>query len=210
MAGWHHWHSGHELGQTSGDSEGQGGLECCSPWSCKESDKTWERTTPEVCPSSCPLQGDTIKLSHPLSATPFSFCPQSFPASGTFQMSQLFTSDDYNTGVSASASVFPMRSQGWFPLRLTSLISLLFRGLSWVFSSTTVWRHPFFHALTSLQSSSHYCTWPLGRPYPWTIGTFVSRVMSLLSNTLSILVIAFLPRSNHLLISWLQLPLQWS
>ena len=138
-----------------------------TPWTASCQASLLPSPTPEVCPNSCPLQGDTIKPAHPLSSTPFSFCPQSFPASGTFPMSQLFTSDDCNTGVSASASVFPMRSQGWFPLRLTSLISLLFKGLSWVFSSTTIWRHPFFGALTSLQSSSQNCTWPLARPYPW-------------------------------------------
>ena len=71
----------------------------------------------------------------------FSFCPQSFPASGTFPMSQLFMSDDQNTGVSASALILPMIVQGWFPLRLTSLISLLPRGLSGVFSNTTVQKH---------------------------------------------------------------------
>ena len=85
----------------------------------------------------------------------FSFCPHSFQASGAFQVSQLFTSDDQNTGASASASVFPMSIQGWFPLRLTGLISLLSKGLSRVFSSTTVWRHQFFGILPSLWSSSH-------------------------------------------------------
>ena len=77
---------------------------------------------------------DAIQPSHPL--THFSFCPQSFPASGTFPMSWLFASDNQNTGVSASASVLPMSIQDWFPLRLTGLISLLSKGLSEVFSST--------------------------------------------------------------------------
>ena len=81
------------------------------------------------------------------SDTLFFFCPQSFPASGTFLMSQLFTSDDQNTGISASASVLPMSIQGWFPLRLISLISLLFKGLSGVFSSATVQRYQFFSTL---------------------------------------------------------------
>ena len=91
----------------------------------------------------------------------FFFCPLSFPASGTFPMSHLFTSDDWNSG--ASASVLPMSIQGWFHLRLTGLISLLFKGLSGIFSSTTVWRHQFFITLLSLQSSSHNWMWPLGR-----------------------------------------------
>ena len=119
--------------------------------------------SPEVYPSSCPLHW----WSHPAISSSdalFSFCPQSFPASGTFPMNQLFASGDQNTGASASASVLPKSIQGWFPLRLTGLISLLSKGLSRVFSSTTVRRHQFFDALPSLQSSSHNHTWPLGRP----------------------------------------------
>ena len=81
------------------------------------------------------------------------FCSQSFPASGTFPLSQLFTSSDQNTGASASASVLPVSFQGWFPLRLTGLISSLSRGLSGVFSSTTVPRHQFFGILLSLWSA---------------------------------------------------------
>ena len=87
----------------------------------------------------------------------FSFCPQSLPASGTCPMSQQFASDDHNTG--ASASVLPMSIQGWFPLSLTGLISLLSRGLSGVFSSTTVQRHKFFGALPSLQSKLWSSQW---------------------------------------------------
>ena len=79
--------------------------------------------------------GDAIQTSHPLTPS-FPFCPQSFPASGTFPMNHLFTSDDQNTG--ASASVLPVNIQGWFLLRLTGLISLLSKGLLGVFSSTTV------------------------------------------------------------------------
>ena len=99
----------------------------------------------------------------------FSFCPLSFPASGTFPMSWLFVSGDQNIRDSASASVPPMSIQGWFPLRLTGLISLLPKGLSGVFSSTTVHKHQFFGALPSLWSSSHNCR-PLGRPQPWLYG----------------------------------------
>ena len=80
----------------------------------------------------------------------------SFPTSGTFPMSWLLISDDQNTG--ASASVLPMSIQGWFPLRLANLIFLLSKGLSGVFSNTTVWRHQFFVALPSLWSSSHIYT----------------------------------------------------
>ena len=84
---------------------------------------------------------------------PFS-CLQSFPASGSFPMSRLFTSGGHSIGASASASFLPMNIQSWFPLGLTSLISLQSKGLSRVFSSTTVWKHQLFSAQTSLWSNS--------------------------------------------------------
>ena len=118
--------------------------------------------SPEVCPSSCPLHWwchPAISSSDAL----FSFWPLSFPVSETFLVSQLFTSDYQNAGVSASALVLLMSIQGWFPLRLTGLISLLSKRLSGVFSSTIVRRHQFFGALPSLQSSSHNCIWSLWR-----------------------------------------------
>ena len=90
--------------------------------------------SPEVCPSSCPLHWwchSAISSSDALF-----FCPQSFPALGTFPMSWLFTSGDQTTGPSASALVLPMSIEGWFPLRLTGLISLLSKGLSGIFSTT--------------------------------------------------------------------------
>ena len=117
--------------------------------------------SPKVCPSSCPLHW----WYHPgiSSSDTLFFCPQSFPALRTFPMSQLFISDDWNTGDSALASVLPS-IQGWFPLRLTGLISLLSEGLSGAFSSTTVRRHQFFGILSSLQSSSHNHTLPGSSP----------------------------------------------
>jgi len=87
------------------------------------------------CPSSCSLD----RWCHPAVSSSdalFSFCPQSFPASGTFPMSHLFTSDDHNTGASALASVLPVNIQGCSPLRLTGLLSLLFEGLSGVFPAS--------------------------------------------------------------------------
>ena len=93
--------------------------------------------------------------------TLFSSCPQSFPASGSFLMSQLFASGGQSIGASASAPVLPVNIQGWFPLGLTALISLLSKGLSRVFSNTTVWKHQFFSAQPSLWSSSHIHTWLL-------------------------------------------------
>ena len=106
--------------------------------------------------------GDAVQPSHPLTSSTLSALNVS-QHQGLFQCC-LFSSDDQNTGASASASVLPVNIQDWFPLILTSLISLLSKGLSGVFSSTTVWRPQFFGVLPSLQSSSHNCTWPLGRP----------------------------------------------
>ena len=107
-------------------------------------------------------------------------------------------------GVSASASVLPMNIQCWTPLELTGLISLQSKGLSRVFSSTTVQKCQFFSTRPSLWSSSHICTWLLEKTIALTIQIFVGKMMSLLFNTLSRFVIAFLPRSKHFSISWLQ------
>ena len=104
--------------------------------------------TPGVYPNSCPLSW----WCHPTissSVVPFSSCPQSFPASGSFQMSQFFTWVGQSIGVSASASVLPMNTQGWSPLGWTGWISLQSKGLSRVFSSTTVQKHQFFGAQLS-------------------------------------------------------------
>ena len=87
---------------------------------------------------------------HLILCHPFSFCPQSFPALGSFPMSQLFPSGGQNTGASASASVLSMNIQGWFPLGLTGLISLQSKGLSRVFCSTTIQKHQFFGTQPSL------------------------------------------------------------
>ena len=105
--------------------------------------------------------GDAIQPSHPLIPSSSAL---TLSISGNFPMSQVFASDDQNTGVSASVSVLPASVQGWFPLRLTGLISLLSRGLSDVFSSTTVRRYQFFGARPSSQSNSHIHTWPVGKP----------------------------------------------
>ena len=111
-----------------------------------------------VCSKSCPLS----RWCHPTissSVTPFSSCPQSFPASGSFPMNQLFPSGGQSTGASASTSVLPINIQGWFPLGWTGWISLPFKGLSRVFSSTTVWKHHFLGSQPSLWSNFHICTW---------------------------------------------------
>ena len=157
--------------------------------------------TPRVCPSSCSLHWwccSAISSSDSL----FSFCPQYFPASGTFPMNRLFTSDDRNSGASASASVLPVNIQCWSPLRLAGFISLLSKGFQESspgqqfkgINSLGFW-FLYSPALTTLHD--HW------EGHSFDIGTFVSRVMSLLFNTLSRFVIAFLPRSSHLLISWI-------
>ena len=95
---------------------------------------------------------------------PFSFCPQSLPASESFPMSQLFTWGGQSTGVSALASFLPKKSQGWSPSEWTGWISLQSKGLSRVSSNTTVQKHQFFGAQLSSQSNSHIHTWPLEKP----------------------------------------------
>ena len=116
--------------------------------------------TPGVYSNSCPLS----QWCHPIissSVIPFSSRLQSFPESGSFQMSQFFTSGGPSVGVSASASVLPMNIQDWFPLGWTGWISLLSKGLSRVFSNTTIQKHQFFSAQLSLWSNSHIHTWLL-------------------------------------------------
>ena len=95
------------------------------------------------------------------SDVPFSSCPQSLPASESFAMSQLFAWGGQSTGVSASASFSPKKSQGWSPLEWTGWISLQSKGLSRVFFNTTIQKHQFFGAQFSSQSNSHIHTWPL-------------------------------------------------
>ena len=118
---------------------------------------------PRTCPSSCSLH-QWCHLAISSYDTMFSFCLWSVPALGTILMSHMFASDDQNTGASALASVLPVNILGWSPLRLICLIFLLSKGLSRVFSSTTVQRHQFFGIPLCLWSSSHKSIWPLGRP----------------------------------------------
>ena len=122
--------------------------------------------------------------------------PSIFPASGSFPMSHLFASGSQNFGALASASVLPMNIQDWFPLGLTGLISLLSKGLSRVFTSTTVWKQQFFSAQPSLWSNSHIS---MVKAMLLTIWTFVGKLMSLLFIKLSTFVITFLLRSKHFL-----------
>ena len=124
---------------------------------------------PGVYSNSCPLS-QWCHPTIPSSVVPFSSCSQSFPASGSFQMSQFFASDGQSIGVSASASVLPMNVQDWFPLGWTGGIFLHTRGLSRIFSNTTVQQHQFFSAQPSLWSNSHMTT---GKTITLTIQSFV-------------------------------------
>ena len=123
------------------------------------------------CPSATPgVHSDSRPSSqwcHPAissSVIPFSSCPQSLPASESFPMSQRFTWGGQSTGVSASASFLPKKSQDWSPLEWTGWISLQSKGLSSVFSNSTVQKHQFFGTKPSSQSNSHIHTWPQEKP----------------------------------------------
>ena len=131
-----------------------------TPWTA-ERQTSLSFTISRVHENLCPLSqwcDPTISSS----ATPFSICLQSFPASGSFPMCYLFASGGQSIG--ASASVLPKNIQNWFPLGLTGLISLPSKRLSRVFSSTTVQKHQFFGVQPSSQSNSHIHTWPQEKP----------------------------------------------
>ena len=130
--------------------------------------------TPGVHPDSRP-SGQWCHPAISSSIIPFSSCPQSLPASESFPMSQPFTSSGQSIGVSALASVLPMNTQGWSHLGWTGWISLQPKGLSIVFSNTTVQKHQFFGAQPSSQSNSHIHTWPQEKPYPWLDETLLAK-----------------------------------
>ena len=154
------------------------------------------RSSLRLKPIQSVMPSSHLILSHPLLLLPWIF-----PSIRVISNE----SGGQSIGVSASASVSPMTIQGWFPLGLSSLISLQSNGLSRVFSSTTVQKHKFFGTQPSLWSNSHpYMT--TGKTIALTIQTFVGKVMSLLFKTLSRFVIVFLLRSKRLWISWLQSP----
>ena len=156
-----------------------------------------------VCSDSCPLSRwcyPTISSS----VVPFSSCPQSFPASGSFPVSQLFESNGQSIGVSASASVLPKNIEDWSPLGWTGWISLQSKGLSRVITNTTVWKHQFFSAQLSFMIQ-------LSRPYMTTGKSIALCVLCRQSdisafNTVFRFVVAFLPRSKRPWMSWLQSP----
>ena len=142
------------------------------------SDSLWPHVSQHArppCPSPTPgvhsNSRPSSRWSHPAissSVIPFSSCPQSFPATGPFPMSQLFPSGSQSIGAWASASVLPMSIQGWFPLRLIGLISLLSKGLSRVFSSITVRKHRFFGTQPTLWSNYLYITTGKNHSFDYT------------------------------------------
>ena len=175
----------------------------CEPMDCSTPGFPVHHQLPEFTQTHIHWVGDAIHL---ILCHPLLLHPQSFPASGSFQINQFFILGGQSIGDSASVAVFPMNIQNWFSLGLTGLISLQSKGLSRVFSNnTTVQKHQFLRwAFFMAQLSHPYTT--IGKIIPLTRWTFVGKAMSLLFNMLSKLVIAFLPRSRHLLISWLQSP----
>ena len=130
--------------------------------------------TPRAYPNSCPWS----RWFHPtvsFSVVPFSSHLKSSPTSGAFPVSQFFASGGQSIGVSASASVLPMNIQDWFPLGWTGWISLESKGLSRVFSNTTVQKHQFFGAQLSLWSNFHITSWPLETSYFWLYGLLLAK-----------------------------------
>ena len=144
-------------------SVAQSCLTLCNPMDCSIPGFPCPSPTPGVCSDSCLLS----PWCHPTvssSIIPFTSCLQSFPASGSFPMSQFFASGGQSIRASVSASVLPMNIQDWFPLWLTGWISLQSKGLSRVFYNTTVQKHLIFGAQPSLCSNFHSHTWLLEKP----------------------------------------------
>ena len=179
-------------------------LDSVTPMDCSTPGFPAHHQLPELIQTHVYQVSDAIQPSHPLSSL---FPPAfSLPVSGSFLMSQLFASGDQSIGASASVSVLPVNIQDWFPLGLTGLIFLHSKGtleslLQHQSSKASIlWHSAFF----MVQLSHPYMN--TGKTTALIIRTFVSKVMSLLFNTLSRSAIAFLPRSKHLLISWMQSP----
>ena len=144
-------------------------LTLCDPTDCSMPGLPVHYQLLELAPIHIHRVGDAIQPSHRLSVILFSSCLQSFPASGSFPKSRLFASggQSVRASASASASVLPVNIQGWFPLGLTGLISLLSKELSRVFSSTIIQKNQFFSAQPCSWPNSHIHTWPLERPQLW-------------------------------------------
>ena len=134
----------------------------CDPMNCSTPGLPVHHQLLELGQTHVHWVSDAIQTSHPVVL--FSSCLQSLPASGSFQMSQFFAYGGQSIGISTSASVLPMNIQDWFPLGWTGWISLQSKGLSRVFSNTTVQKHQFFGAQLSLWFNSHIHTWILEKP----------------------------------------------
>ena len=146
---------------TQFSSVAQSCLTLWDPMNCSTPGLPVHHQLPEFTQTNpCPLS-QWCHSTIPSSVVPFSSCPQSLPASKSFPMSQLFAWGGQSIGVSASASVLPMNTQDWSPLGWTGWISLQFKGLSRVFSNTTVQKHQFFSTQLSLWLNSHIHTWLL-------------------------------------------------
>ena len=179
-------------------------LTFCDPHGLRYARLPWPSLSPGVCSNSCLLSqwcNPTISSS----VGPFSSCFQSFPASRSFPISQFFASGGQSIGVSASASVLPMNIQDWFPLQLTGLKSLLSRDCQ-EYSPTSQFKSINSLALRLLYGPTLTFIHHYWKNHSSDSMDLVGKVMSLLFNMLSRLVIAFLPRNKRLLISWLQSP----
>ena len=175
----------------------------CDPMGCSTRGLPVHHQLPELTQTHIHRVGHAIQ--HLILCHPFLLPPSTFPASGSFPMSQLFASGGQRIGVSASASVLPMNIQDWFPLGLTGWISAVQGTLKSLLqhhsSKASILQ---CSAFVIVQLSHPYMT--TGKTIALTRRTFVGKVMSLLFNMLCRLVITFLPRSKHLLISWLPSP----
>ena len=151
----------HRYNATLSSVQSLSHVRLCDPMDCSTPGFPVHQSTPGDYSDSCPSSW----WCHPIissSVVPFNSCLQSFPASGSFPMSQLFASGGPSIG--ALASVLAMNIQGWFPLGLTDWVSLQSKGRSRVFSNTTVQKHEFFCTQPSSQSDSHIHTWSLEKP----------------------------------------------
>ena len=135
----------------------------CNPMNCSTPGLPVDHQLPEFTQTHFHRVGDAIQPSHPL-PSPSPPAPKPLPESESLPMSQLFTWGGQSTGVSALASFLPKKSRGWSPLEWTGWISLQSKGLSRVFSNTTVQKHQFFGAQPSSQSNSYIHTWPQEKP----------------------------------------------
>ena len=154
-------------------SVAQSCLTLCDPMNCSTPGLPFPHQLPEFTQTHVHWVGDAIQPSHPLSSpsppAPNPSQHESFP------MSQLFTWGGQSIGVSALASVLPKKSQDWSPSEWTGWISVQSKGLSRVFSNTTVQKHQFFGTQLSSQSNFHIHTWPLEKPYSWLDGPLLAK-----------------------------------